>query len=134
MGNSQNSAATSNPSNANSLHHHHHHQNQNQSNLSKFDTNNSMIISPPLTNSLGFASSSSPLMHTRCQHLQQNAQFNNTNQTSSHSNSSNSNTSSSSTSTKRKTKSKDSLLNNSFETNLTNINFIDACSLIGNLL
>ena len=130
MGNSQNSAATSNPSNANSLHHHHQHQHQNQSNL-KFDTNNSMIISPPLTNSLGFASSPSPL--TRFQHLQQNAQFNNTNQTSSHSNSSNSNTSSSSTSTKRKTKSKDSLLNSSFETNLSNINFIDACSLIGNL-
>jgi hypothetical protein len=125
MGNSQNSTATS-LSNTNSLHHHHNH-NHNSSNL-KGDNNN-MVISPPL-----FGSSSSPLVNNRCQHLQQNNQFtNNVNQTSSHSNSSNSNTSSSSASAKRKTKSKDSLLNNSFEANLANINFIDACSLIGNL-
>ena len=90
--------------------------------------NTNLSISSPLAQAVGFTSSS-PLASSRCQHLQQqqNPQF------SSHSNSSNTNTSSSSsTSTKRKTKSKDSLLNSSFEKNLTGINFIDACSLIGN--
>ena len=117
MGNSHNTASSSHTNGGSAANH----ANANLVHVPSATKCDNMVISSPLTQSLAFTSSS-PLVHTRCQHLQQQ---------SSQSNSSNSNISSSNTSTKRKTKSKDSLLNNSFESNLTNINFIDACSLIG---